>query len=320
MLMLLRLNVTLTQRNAYSRSMMMQLLNLLYQREHNLPSWQMYSRSTAVYNEEVGEHSFSILSRLVLGDTTKCSFAHMDMMYALIHTYRANNEDIMNDQYRKARPHKRYSIDKKHATLDAIRAFMLHVIRQVKADSFKVYSGKADKHNPMFKSAKEASAALMIRSETTKSMWDLANEIPLNNQINNMRKQARATYMGDWGGKYCIEQWPEMKSFVADAPVASGAPLAIERLEDENSSSGEEGPPVEESTSGEEPEDNSSDDSSDEDGPPPKDDVYDPYDEDQGYWPPTLKESEQEVPEKPGRGRGRPAGRGPSSCKRGRGK
>ena len=81
--MLLCRNTTLTQKNANARSMMMQLLNLMYQREHNLPSWQMFSRSTAVFNEEVGEHSFSILSRLVLGDTTKCSFAHMDTMYAL---------------------------------------------------------------------------------------------------------------------------------------------------------------------------------------------------------------------------------------------
>ena len=64
---LLRLNMVLVQKNAYSRSIMMQLLNLMHQREHNLPSWQMFSKSTAVFNEEVGEHSFAILSRLVLG-------------------------------------------------------------------------------------------------------------------------------------------------------------------------------------------------------------------------------------------------------------
>ena len=317
MLMLLRLNVSVTQKNAYSRSMMMQLLNLMYQRENNLPSWQMFSKSTAVFNEEVGEHSFSILSRLVLGDTTKCSFAHMDMMYALIHTYRANNEDIMNDELRKARPHKRYSLHKKHATLDAIRAFMLHVIRQVKADTYKVYPGKPDKHNPAFKSAAVASA-LMIGRVATKSMWDLANVIPLNTQINKMRKEARATYMGDWAGKYCIEQWPEMKSFVADAPVAVGAPLAIEAPDDENSSAGEEGPPIEDSSSDEYPEDNSSHESSDEDRPPPRDDVYDPYDEEQGNWPTSVQEEEEKVPEKAGRGRGR-RGRGASSYKRSRG-
>jgi hypothetical protein len=52
------------------------------------------SPSLLLFNEEVGETSFSILSRLVLGDTTKCSFKHIDLMYGLIHTYRANNADM----------------------------------------------------------------------------------------------------------------------------------------------------------------------------------------------------------------------------------
>jgi hypothetical protein len=42
----------------------------------NLPSWQMLLKSSAVFNEEVGENSFSVSSRLVLGDTTRCSFKH----------------------------------------------------------------------------------------------------------------------------------------------------------------------------------------------------------------------------------------------------
>ena len=60
----------------------------------------MFSKSTAVYNEEVGELSFSILSTY---------FTHMDRKHGIIHTYRTNNEDMMYDQYCKAHPHKRYS-------------------------------------------------------------------------------------------------------------------------------------------------------------------------------------------------------------------
>jgi hypothetical protein len=95
---LLRLNMAIVQKNAYSRSIMMQLLNMLYQRHQNLPSWQMFMMSTAVFNEEVGEHSFSILSRIVLGDTIKCSFTHMNRLYALVNAYRANIEDMTSDQ------------------------------------------------------------------------------------------------------------------------------------------------------------------------------------------------------------------------------
>ena len=51
---------------------------------------------------------------------------------------------------------------------------------------------------------------------------------PFNDQLNTMRKQARASYMGDWGGRHCVEQWPEMKSFVVAALIAIAAPLAIQ--------------------------------------------------------------------------------------------
>ena len=81
------------------------------------------------------------MSRLVLGDTTKCSFKHMDTMYGLIHTYRVNNEDMTKDQLRKKRSNKRYNLDQKVETLAAIQAFMLHTIRQIKADAYMVYPG-----------------------------------------------------------------------------------------------------------------------------------------------------------------------------------
>ena len=110
----------------------------------------MFSKSTAVFNEEVGEHSFAILSRLVLGDTTKCSFKHMDTMYGLIHTYRVNNEDMTRDQLRKKRSNKRYDLDKKVETLAAIQAFMLHTIRQIKADAYMVYPGNPKKGNAAY--------------------------------------------------------------------------------------------------------------------------------------------------------------------------
>ena len=97
----------------------------------------------------------------------------------------------------------------------------------------------AKSSNPAYKGAAQATA-LIIRRVETKSMWDLATETPLNTQINTMRKQSRTTYMGDWGGRNYVEQWPEMKSFVVDAAVAVAAPLAIEAPDFENSSSGEE--------------------------------------------------------------------------------
>ena len=282
LIQLLRLNMVLVQKNAYSRSIMMQLLNLMHQREHNLPSWQMFSKSTAVFNEEVGEHSFAILSRLVLGDTTKCSFKHMDTMYGLIHTYRVNNEDMTRDQLRKKRSNKRYDLDKKVETLAAIQAFMLHTIRQIKADAYLVYPGNPKKGNAAYLSALVAAPLKIPRTEIN-TKWERSALIPLNTQMNRMRKQARATYFGNWAEQNCSEQWPEMKTFAPAAGPREAPRIDFHAPEDsEDSSAGEEIPALEDSTDGEDPSDPSSSSSSEDEarqfGPAP----YDPYDEEQG--------------------------------------
>ena len=92
-----------------------------------------------MFNEEVGEHSFSILSRIVLADTIKCSFSHMNKLYALVNAYRANIEDMTSDQYRRLRPNRGYDLRKKTALRDAIEAFVHSLIRNVRANTYSLY-------------------------------------------------------------------------------------------------------------------------------------------------------------------------------------
>jgi hypothetical protein len=244
----------------------------------------------------------------------------MDTMYGLIHTYRVNNEDMTRDQLRKKRSNKRYDLDKKVETLAAIQAFMLHTIRQIKADAYLVYPGNPKKGNAAYLSALVAAPLKIPRTEIT-TKWERSALIPLNTQMNRMRKQARATYFGNWAEQNCSEQWPEMKTF---APAAG--PLEVHRVgfrlpdDSEDSSADEEMPPLEDSTEGEEPSDRSSCSSSEDEvplfGPAP----YDPYDEDQGVWPEPAEPEEQKMPVIVAAKRGRPAGGGRGSGKRGRGR
>ena len=202
---LLRLSMA---KNTYSRSIMMQLLNMLYQRHHNLPSWQMFMRSTAVFNEEVGEHSFSILSRIVLGDTIKCSFSHMNKLYALVNAYRANIEDMTSDQYRRLRPNKGYDLRKK-TLRDAIEAFVHSLIQNVRANTSTVYTGAKKKDNPAYVGAAQALLHRTMSTVTT-SMWERANVMTLTQQLSKMKAQATASYFGSWGQTWCSASWPEM--------------------------------------------------------------------------------------------------------------
>ena len=123
-----------------------------------------------MFNEEVGEHSFSMLSRIVLGDTIKCSFSHMNKLYALANAYRTNIEDMTSDQYRRLRPNKGYDLRKKTALRDAIEAFVHSLIRNVRANTYTVYTGAKKKENPAYVGAAQA---LLHRapSTMTTSMW-----------------------------------------------------------------------------------------------------------------------------------------------------
>ena len=63
-----RTTMCLNQRyRTYPKSIMMEILIMLHQRQYDLPTWRMFKSSCAVFNEEVGEMSFAQLGRCVLG-------------------------------------------------------------------------------------------------------------------------------------------------------------------------------------------------------------------------------------------------------------
>ena len=295
--LLLRLNMALVQKNAYSRSIMMQLLNMLYQRHQNLPSWQMFMRSTAVFNEEVGEHSFSILSRIVLGDTIKCSFTHMNKLYALVNAYRTNIDDMTSDQYRKTRQNKGYDLRKKTALKDAVEAFVHALIRSVRANTYTVYTGPKKKTNAAYVGAAEA---LLHRapSTVTTTMWERANVTTLTEQLAKMKTLATAYYFGSWGQLNCSASWPEMLDY--------GAPVVAAPVEaDDDSDEPEQPEPLSEDEAPGQPADDSDTPLEDEVEAPPYD-----SEEEEEKMPAAVKALRGRPPGFRGKGKGGRSGRG----------
>ena len=198
---------------------MMQLLNIIHMQKHNLPSWRLFNRSVAVFNEEVGEHSFSVLSRVVLGDNNKCSFKHMHYMYQMIHTYRQCAGELLKDQGRKKRTTTNMDIHRLHSTQTAVTNFMLDTIRSIKAHTYRVYPGAKNKANPSYPNVNSSSASKIVRT-ATRSMWEIANVMPLRIQLKTMMNQARATYCGSWAHENCSADWPEMR-VISPATIAA---------------------------------------------------------------------------------------------------
>ena len=140
--------------HSYQKSMMMQLLILMYQKKEDLPQWRMLVGSVSVYNEEAGELSFSVLSRVVLGDNLKAKFEHMDKMYKLTRTYAASSDLLREEMQRTKRKNGYYMLTHKHVEVRTVTTFMLEKIRALTLNVFTEYTGptrgKDSKNNPAY--------------------------------------------------------------------------------------------------------------------------------------------------------------------------
>ena len=147
---MVKLIICLSQSHkTYAKSMMMQILILMYQKEKNLPSWQMFMGSSAVFNEEALEMSFSVLSRC-LGDTTKMMFEHMSSMYKLTGLYAETTDVLRTELGRVRKQNGYYSLDNKVVEVQTVVTFMQESIRALKFNVFRHFTGPLKNDNPAY--------------------------------------------------------------------------------------------------------------------------------------------------------------------------
>ena len=77
----------------YPKMMLSNLLIIDHWRTTNYVGLQMMKDNMQIVNEEIGETTFSMLGRVVLGHTIKSDFEHMCKMYSLLPLYR----DVVNE-------------------------------------------------------------------------------------------------------------------------------------------------------------------------------------------------------------------------------
>ena len=232
--LLLRVNLMFKQKNAYCRSMFMHMLLLLYQGRRRLPAWQMYEKSASVFNEEVGEISLSVLSRVVLGDTLQSDFEHMSKLYLLQHHYRAVAKEIRIDEQRKQRAPTGYTmLAKRELAQTKVTDFMLATIASIEANTYRIYSGKTNKTNPAYQPKSNESADAREERKSCLSFWlaHSSNERQVGTNLRKLEQDAKNKYCQTWGLKI-KDVWPEMNKIppeIASQALARAAP-DLERL------------------------------------------------------------------------------------------
>jgi hypothetical protein len=124
----------------YRRAIMLQMMIFLYIKKYGLPQWEMFLENLAVYNEESGEISFSILSRCVLGDTMKFDFDHLNKMYRMMNVYLQCRDAVAEDSHgrtMRSRSHQSHEVNS--VEVQTTVAHFKNVINKMRCGQFRWY-------------------------------------------------------------------------------------------------------------------------------------------------------------------------------------
>jgi hypothetical protein len=142
----------------YPKIQLVHLLILQYWKENNSSVVEMMKHNTGIFNEELGETTFSILSRCVLGDTILDNFDHMSKMYSLLPILRDLKDDVMNDIGVTNSISWRHTIPEASDEVISTGLFFKRTISQIVKGTYKVYGGDSSQF--------KTTSLLMVRSDT----------------------------------------------------------------------------------------------------------------------------------------------------------
>lgn len=128
----------------YPKMQLTQLLILEYWRKSGYYACDMMAANTSIINEELGEATFSLLGRAVLGDTCRSDFQYMRGVYKLISTYRDVKDDVSVQQGKKDTINWHHRINDDDEAVLSTKVFFNRLIRGVKDNSYRSYNGYPD--------------------------------------------------------------------------------------------------------------------------------------------------------------------------------
>jgi hypothetical protein len=211
---------TTSRGGAYTQSIIMQLMIVLYQKAKNLPTWEMLQGSLSMFNEEAGEITFSQLARAVVGDTQQRKFPHMDRLYKLLHIYGDVELDQLEDTTEAGERSSRRKIDPDGEEVTAVVAYMKQKFREIKTESIMEYDGSKSSYK-----TRPYAVHHQKPLKARKGYWkdDMLADLKL-----NIAKSKKKFYQTDWGGQYDAI-WPECRI----PPGEVGPPGGIVELDSE---------------------------------------------------------------------------------------
>jgi hypothetical protein len=212
----------------YPLMMLANLLILDYWRHNRHVAIMMMRHHMCIVNEEMGEITFGMLARLVLGDSLKSDFEHMHKMYSLIPAFRAVKQDVRADSDRKTSLNWKHKIAPDDHTVVLVGVHFKRVIRNILNGTYRSYDGTP----ACYKSA--AASAEHLTSDFSAPVYDPDISSALPGMFKLIQTRLDGSFL-----EPVSDIWPEGKS---DAEVSqSDEDLeSAEDLEQEPASDGEQ--------------------------------------------------------------------------------
>ena len=135
-------NAGATRGHPYPKVMLLYMLVLRYWRSTNFCAAQMMRNNMSLFNEELGELTFSILARSVLADHTRDDFEHMDRLFRLLRVYRDVKSDVVADNSGASNSlNWRHKIQKSSDKITSTQIFFKKIIKQMVNGTYQSYDG-----------------------------------------------------------------------------------------------------------------------------------------------------------------------------------
>lgn len=214
----------------YHKLQIAYLLILAYWKKINFCGYKMMLHNMGVFNEELGETTFSVLARCVLGDNVKNNREHMQNLFSMLSIYRDVKDDVLSDVSSNNNSISwRHNIDVNGEEVQNAKLFFKKMLRQIKAGTYKSYDGTPKS----FKNAQQGSMSLqfsvtpliqMTQSQLLSQFSDTIDEI----------KRDMSTYFVHPYNDIWPESMEEMKSHQDDIPIPQPIPAVEPDIVDDD--------------------------------------------------------------------------------------
>lgn len=123
----------------YPKIQLTYLLILQHWKDTRFCARDMMVNNMAIFNEELGEIGFSILSRAVLGDHTTDDFDHLNKVYSMIPVYRDIKKEVLQDNALPSSLSWRHKINTQGDEVLTTGLHFKKLIRQIVAGTHRSY-------------------------------------------------------------------------------------------------------------------------------------------------------------------------------------